>query len=435
MSIGILLFDAADYMDEGAPQRLYDLMSGKRLPEPVTSDDRFIMAVYSSKGFGIPVPDITYDEIRSDLSWVEAVRDQMFAMNHYDGPSSASLRSAIVNVYGVTGMVEGWLALVGFDLARRPDLLGELRAEVPRGISLAIFPHDLLAVLPSASVESPQAVSPTRQSTPTTTNDPDPVSRPTCRLVPTADVPTAPKASETRHESSVSDDGPEEYYRRGEQARQAKDFKTAAEWYELAAIAGLVKAQIRAGDNCMFGVGVPKDEQKARTWYHEAAEQGDLVAQMRLAEALSHDDATQAVYWYRKAAKQGSASAMFSLGVQYEKGEGVGKNYGLAAYWYRSATEQGKGIPQCHAACCLGDMYLKYRDAKGWKTDERQNPFRQWAYEHGEDARKDAEQAAYWYEMSIKLTPSDNDNASYVKDYKLKPLMDRYHFTTLTQHP
>ena len=396
MSIGILLFDARDFnaAAKGAPQRLFNVMLGNRAPKPMAADDRFIMAVYSPKGFGIPIPDITYDEIRSDPSWVDAVQDQMLAMTRYDGSSSASLKNAITSVCGVTGIRTGWLAPIGFDLAQHPGLIEQLREQMPQGngLDFAIMLHDPL-------------------TPPTTTQQP-----------PTSDTHD--------HDSSVNHDDPEQWYRRGERATRDKDFKTAAAWYRMAADAGLARAQIELGDSYMYGVGVAKDEQQARSWYRQAAEQDNLVAQKRLAEALSHDDVAQAAHWYQRAAEQGDAGAMFSLGKHYEEGKGVEKDYGQAAHWYQLATEQGKGVPQYQAACCLGDLYLKHRNANGWETDERPNPLRQWTYEHGEGKNKDAAQAAYWYEKSIVLTPDDDvlDNANYVRDYKLKPLLNRYHF-------
>lgn len=79
---------------------------------------------------------------------------------------------------------------------------------------------------------------------------------------------------------------------------------------------------------------------------------------------------------------------------------------------------------------CTASEWQKTSNKPGHGTDGRPNPLRQWTYEHGEGKNKDAAQAAYWYEKSIVLTPDDDvlDNANYVKDYKLKPLLDRYHF-------
>jgi TPR repeat protein len=65
-------------------------------------------------------------------------------------------------------------------------------------------------------------------------------------------------------------------------------------------------------------------------------------------------DSKQAVAWYRKAADQGMALAQCSLGVMYQQGEGVQQDYKQAAAWYRKAADQGMALAQW----TLGDMYM-----------------------------------------------------------------------------
>ena len=45
-------------------------------------------------------------------------------------------------------------------------------------------------------------------------------------------------------------------------------------------------------------------------------------------------------------AKQGNAQAQFNLGVCYDQGKGIAKNYQEAAKWYRQAAEQGFALAQ-----------------------------------------------------------------------------------------
>jgi len=63
--------------------------------------------------------------------------------------------------------------------------------------------------------------------------------------------------------------------RRGLQAR-------ALIWFTKAAKQGHVKAQYKVGSIYYFGEGVPKNEEKARKWYREAAQQGDESAKKML---------------------------------------------------------------------------------------------------------------------------------------------------------
>ena len=71
-----------------------------------------------------------------------------------------------------------------------------------------------------------------------------------------------------------------------------------------------------------------------------------------VAAAQSGDFATALREW-TPLAKQGDADAQFSLGVMYEKGEGVAKDNKAAVKWYTLAAEQGLADAQFN----LGVMY------------------------------------------------------------------------------
>lgn len=83
-------------------------------------------------------------------------------------------------------------------------------------------------------------------------------------------------------------------------------------------------------------------------WLRKAAEQGSLQAQLDLANLLrfSPDTETEAVKWLRAAADQGAAQAQYDLGVCYEQGEIVPKDYPEAAKLYLQAAEQGHQFAQ-----------------------------------------------------------------------------------------
>jgi len=76
--------------------------------------------------------------------------------------------------------------------------------------------------------------------------------------------------------------------------------------------------------------------------YRAAAERGDANAQYNLGVKYDNGqgvikDYAQAVYWYRKAAEQGHSNAMSNLGVRYFNGEGVVKDYAEAEKWFMKA--------------------------------------------------------------------------------------------------
>lgn len=88
------------------------------------------------------------------------------------------------------------------------------------------------------------------------------------------------------------------------------------------------------------------ETEKAFALYLQAAEQGHVDAMYEV--GLSYDlgegvtkDYTQAAIWYEKAAMHGQSQAQFGLGQLYEDGNGVTSNLEQAFAWYKKAAEQG----------------------------------------------------------------------------------------------
>ena len=113
---------------------------------------------------------------------------------------------------------------------------------------------------------------------------------------------------------------------------------------------GDVAAEIKAGDAYAAGAGAPRDARQlaadykqAAIWYGKAAEQGNTVAQIHLADLYRDGrgvarDMAQATAWYRKAADQGDARAQGTLGLLYSVGMGVQQDYIEAYYWLSLAA-------------------------------------------------------------------------------------------------
>ena len=109
----------------------------------------------------------------------------------------------------------------------------------------------------------------------------------------------------------------------------------------------------------------------------------------------------------RKAAEQGNASAQFNLGVMYDEGLGVKKDYIETVKWYRKAAEQGHAEAQCY----LGTMYqngeglpVDFGEAVKWfrKAAEKGDAVAQFLlagmYFRGNGTLKDLSKAKYWTE-------------------------------------
>ena len=72
-------------------------------------------------------------------------------------------------------------------------------------------------------------------------------------------------------------------------------------------------------------------------------------------EAYNTGDFDTAVKEWKPLAEQGYASAQFNLGIMYEYGDGVPKDYANAVKWYKLSAEQGDAAGQYS----LGNMYSK----------------------------------------------------------------------------
>lgn len=101
-----------------------------------------------------------------------------------------------------------------------------------------------------------------------------------------------------------------------------------------------------------------QDYAEAAKWWRKAAEQGYVKSQHSLGIIYDkgdgvEQDKAEAIKWYRLAAEQGYAEAQHNLAVMYDNGEGVEEDNEEAAKWYRLAAEQGDALAQTK----LGLMY------------------------------------------------------------------------------
>ncbi|MEO7862135.1 MAG: tetratricopeptide repeat protein, partial [Nitrospirales bacterium] len=84
-------------------------------------------------------------------------------------------------------------------------------------------------------------------------------------------------------------------------------------------------AQYELGLLYANGEGMPQDYLKAREWYEKAAIQGVVMAQTNLGALYHNGQGVRQEYatarqWWEQAAAQGHETAQHNLGVLYEKG-------------------------------------------------------------------------------------------------------------------
>lgn len=163
---------------------------------------------------------------------------------------------------------------------------------------------------------------------------------------------------------------------------------------------------------------------KAAAWYHRAADQGYAKAQSDLGVMYQQGlgvrkDYTEATRWYRKAADQGYASAQFNLGTMYYNGEGVPQDYSKALEWWRKAADQGHDRAQSYIAFSYVQgkgVPQEYTEAARWyrKAADHGNISAEYAlgtmYRKGQGIPKDYSEAIRWYR---KAGESGNSDAKY----------------------
>ena len=167
-----------------------------------------------------------------------------------------------------------------------------------------------------------------------------------------------PQDVETQTPTKSPGQSAEDYYKKGKEYFDKKDYQNSLEWFQKAADQGYSNAQNFLGYMYENGYGVTQDYTKAVELYQKAADQGLIIAQCNLGLMYANgygvtQDYDKAIKWYQKAANQGNARAQNNLGLMYQNGWGVTQDYVKAVELYRKAANQGLVIAQCN----LGLMY------------------------------------------------------------------------------
>ncbi len=146
-------------------------------------------------------------------------------------------------------------------------------------------------------------------------------------------------------------------------------------------------------------------ETKARAEKGDAAAQIDLGLMYDLGRGVARDYA-EAVQWFRKAAEQGHARAQLLLGLHYQNGDGIRQDYAEAVQWYRKSADQGGAAAQYSLGVCYarGDgVKQDYAEAVKWyrKAADQGDPMAQYnlgvCYARGHGVLQDYAEAVKWY--------------------------------------
>ena len=90
---------------------------------------------------------------------------------------------------------------------------------------------------------------------------------------------------------------------------------------------------------------LPKDMDKALSYFKKAAERGHAVAQtFMVMGSMKHNDdhSDDVMYWLNKAAEQGERQALYNLGISYHRGDINGEiNIAKSNELFRQSAEAG----------------------------------------------------------------------------------------------
>jgi TPR repeat protein len=126
----------------------------------------------------------------------------------------------------------------------------------------------------------------------------------------------------------------------------------------ISSISVHAKINIEEYSTKCFAASLMGNYSEALNWCSPSAEQGDADAQYTLGVMYERgegvtQDYKQAIKWYALAAEQGLVNAQHDLGFLYEIGLGVTPDFKQAVRWYILAAEQGDSRAQFN----LGHMY------------------------------------------------------------------------------
>jgi uncharacterized protein len=156
-------------------------------------------------------------------------------------------------------------------------------------------------------------------------------------------------------------------------AGMARNDQRGVEYFEKAANAGHLRAQINLGILYLRGQGVTRDLVQARAWLEKAAATDDPSALYALGRAMEdHDDkvmadSVRAADLYRRAAAKGHALAALRYGLALVDGLGVKRDPNGAQTWLLQANDSG--VPE--AALALGDLSARTPASRDKAANEK----------------------------------------------------------------
>jgi TPR repeat protein len=148
--------------------------------------------------------------------------------------------------------------------------------------------------------------------------------------------------------------------------------------------------------------------------------------------AYDRGDYATAMLLWRPLTEHGNANAQLNLGLVYEHGDGVSRDYKEAAKWYRLSAEQGEAAAQNQ----VGSMYAQgqrlnqdYKEAVKWYRLSAEQGYADGQsnlgimYAEGRGVTQDYLRAHMWFNLAAsKLTGAKGQRAIHSRDTVAKNL-------------
>lgn len=204
-----------------------------------------------------------------------------------------------------------------------------------------------------------------------------------------------------------------------------QDLPSAAAWYRRAAEGGDIMGTMLLAQCLLSGRGVDVDLTESFDLYLDAAETGNAAAQYCVAtyyeEGCGVDaDANESFAWMMRSADARDADAQFDIGRYFNDGVGTDVDVDAAVKWWGRAAEQGHS----GAMVALGDYYLGghssghamafdyyTRAAAARNPDDAAHFSLGVCYQHARGVDEDARKAAACFSLGAEAGHVDAMNA------------------------
>lgn len=179
-------------------------------------------------------------------------------------------------------------------------------------------------------------------------------------------------------EAAARDGDPVAEFQLGLSHLQAGRTSSALQLIRSSANKGQPAAQYRLAKIYEAGDGVTTDPAMARQLTERSARNGNRIAMHDLALYYAEGrgdvsvDIKTAAKWFEKAAQRGVVDSQYNLGVLFESGQGLPKDFTQAYVWYGIAANQGdqyaqKQLETLKGNMAVGDVAKAEKRVKGFK--------------------------------------------------------------------